>query len=320
MKTWLRILVALAALLVEGQSLAQAFPSRTVALVVPNPPGGAIDIVGRILAQKLQELWGQNVILDYKAGAGTILGMEYIAKSPPDGHTFGIAVTPLVIVPALRRDMPYDTLKDLSGVTLLGTSSIMIAAAPTLQANTLAEVIALAKKNPGKLTYASPGSGSSMHLTGELIKLEAGIDMLHVPFKGGAQAYPELMAGRIDLQLDPTFSIIRYVKAGKMKAIAVTSAKRDPAAPEVPTVSETLRGITVQSIYGAVVSGRTPRELVNKLSVDIRKVLELPEVAKRFTEIGLEPAGTSPEAFDAYIRSELARWSKVAKAANVKLD
>ena len=320
MKPWFRFVAALVALLVSGQALPQAFPTKNVSLVVPNPPGGAIDIVGRILAQKLQELWGQNVIVDYKAGAGTILGMEYIAKSAPDGHTFGIAVTPLVIVPALRSNMPYDTLKDLSGVTLLGTSSILIAGSPTLQANTLAEVIALAKKNPGKLSYASPGSGSSMHLAGELIKLEAGIDMLHVPFKGGAQAYPELMAGRIDLQLDPTFSIIRHVKAGKMKAIAVTGAKRDASAPEIPTVSETLPGIVVQSIYGAVVSARTPRDLVSKLSVDIRKVLQNPEVTKRFTDIGLEPAGNSPEEFDAYIRAELARWSKVAKAANVKLD
>lgn len=323
MKSNLRRLVCAIALigpLFTGEALAQAYPTKNVSLVVPNPPGGAIDIVGRIYAQKLQELWGQNVIVDYKAGAGTILGMEYIAKSAPDGYTIGIAVTPLVIVPALRGNMPYDTLKDLAGVTLLANSSILIAASPTLQANTLAEVIALAKKSPGKLTYASPGSGSSMHLAAELIKLEAGIDILHVPFKGGAQAYPEVMAGRVDLQLDPTFSIIRHVKGGKMKAIAVTGAKRDASSPEIPAVSETLPGIVVYSIYGIVVAGGTPRALVNRLNADFRKVLQAPDVAKRFAEIGLDPVGSSAEAFDSYIRAEIARWTKVAKAANVKLD
>ena len=176
-------------------ALAQAFPSRNVTLVVPNPPGGAIDIQARIYAQKLQDLWGQPVMVDYKPGAGTLLGMEHVAKSAPDGHTLCLVVTPLVILPALREKMPYDTLKDLAPVTLTGVSSIMIAASPTLQAGNIAELIALAKKHPGKLTYASPGLGSSMHLAGELLKMEAGIDLLHVPFKGGAQAYPELMAG-----------------------------------------------------------------------------------------------------------------------------
>jgi len=252
---------------------AQTFPSRNVTLVVPNPPGGAIDIQARIYAQKLQERWGQPVVVDYKPGAGTLLGMEYVAKSAPDGHTLGMAVTPLVILPALREKMPYDTLKDLAPVTMTGVSSILIAASPTLPAGNLAELIALAKKQPGKLTYASPGLGSSMHLAGELLKLEAGIDLLHVPFKGGAQAYPELMAGRIDLQLDPTFGIYRHVKGGKMKAIAVTSARRDPAAPEVPTVGETLPGFNVLSINGIVAAGATPRELVHRINGDFRKLL-----------------------------------------------
>jgi len=316
-RRWIAILLLLA---FSGAALAQAFPSRSVTLVVPNPPGGAIDIQARIYAQKLQELWGQPVIVDYKPGAGTLLGMEHVAKSAPDGHTLCLVVTPLVILPALREKMPYDTLKDLAPVTLTGVSSIMIAAAPGLQASNIAELIALAKKQPGKLTYASPGLGSSMHLAGELLKMEAGIDLLHVPFKGGAQAYPELMAGRIDLQLDPTFGIYRHVKAGKMKAIAVTSAKRDPSAAEVPAVGETLPGFNVLSINGIVAAGGTPRELARRISADFRKILREPDTAKRLEELGIEPVGNSPEEFGAFIKSEIERWTRVARAANVKME
>jgi tripartite-type tricarboxylate transporter receptor subunit TctC len=317
MRGWIALLFLL---VFSGSALAQAFPSRTVTLVVPNPPGGAIDIQARIYAQKLQDLWGQPVIVDYKPGAGTLLGMEHVAKSAPDGHTLCLVVTPLVILPALREKMPYDTLKDLAPVTLTGVSSIMIAASPTLRAGNIAELIALAKKQPGKLTYASPGLGSSMHLAGELLKMEAGIDLLHVPFKGGAQAYPELMAGRIDLQLDPTFGIYRHVKAGKMKAIAVTSARRDPAAPEVPTVGETLPGFNVLSINGIVAAGATPRELVSRISADLRKLLREPDTTRRLEELGIEPVGNSPEEFGAFIKSEIERWKRVAKAANVKME
>jgi tripartite-type tricarboxylate transporter receptor subunit TctC len=316
-RRWIAFLLSLA---FSGAALAQAFPSRTVTLVVPNPPGGAIDIQARIYAQKLQELWGQPVIVDYKPGAGTLLGMEHVAKSAPDGHTLCLVVTPLVILPALREKMPYDTLKDLAPVTLTGVSSIMLAAAPGLQASNVAELIALAKKQPGKLTYASPGLGSSMHLAGELLKMEAGIDLLHVPFKGGAQAYPELMAGRIDLQLDPTFGIYRHVKAGKMKAIAVTSAKRDPSAPEVPAVGETIPGFNVLSINGIVAAGGTPRELARRISGDFRKLLREPDTAKRLEELGIEPVGNSPEEFGAFIKGEIERWTRVARAANVKME
>jgi tripartite-type tricarboxylate transporter receptor subunit TctC len=317
MRGWIALLFLL---VFSGSALAQAFPSRTVTLVVPNPPGGAIDIQARIYAQKLQDLWGQPVIVDYKPGAGTLLGMEHVAKSAPDGHTLCLVVTPLVILPALREKMPYDTLKDLAPVTLTGVSSIMIAASPTLRAGNIAELIALAKKQPGKLTYASPGLGSSMHLAGELLKMEAGIDLLHVPFKGGVQAYPELMAGRIDLQLDPTFGIYRHVKGGKMKAIAVTSARRDPAAPEVPTVGETLPGFNVLSINGIVAAGATPRELVSRISADLRKLLREPDTARRLEDLGIEPVGNSPEEFGAFIKSEIERWKRVAKAANVKME
>lgn len=315
-----RFILALALGCLSALAAAQQFPSRAVSLVVPNPPGGAIDILGRVFAQKLQEMWNVPVIVDNKAGGGTLIGMDYVAKSAPDGHTICMVVTPLVIFPAIREKMPYDTLKDLAPVTLTGIASIMIAATPGLAANSIAELIALAKKNPGKLTYASPGSGSSMHLAFELLKLEAGIDILHVPFKGGAQAYPEVMAGRIDMQLDPAYSIYRHVKGGKMKAIAVTSLKRDPASPEVPAIAETIAGFNVVSINGIVVAGGTPKAIVQRLNADFRKLLAQPDILKRLEELGIAPAGNSPEEFEAFIKSEIARWTRVAKAANIKMD
>jgi tripartite-type tricarboxylate transporter receptor subunit TctC len=305
---------------ISASADAQQFPTRPVSLVVPNPPGGSIDILARVLAQKLQEMWSVPVIVDNKAGGGTLIGMDYVAKSAPDGHTLCMVVTPMVILPALRDKMPYDTLQDLAPVTMIGSASILIAASPALQANNIPELIALAKKHPGKLTYASPGSGSSMHLAFELLKMDTGIDILHVPFKGGAQAYPEVMSGRIDMQLDPSYSIYRHVKAGKLKAIAVTTLKRDPAMPEVPAISETLPGFNVMSMNGVVAAGGTPRAVVQRLNADFRKLLVHPEVAKRLVEFGIEPVGNSPEEFETFIRSEIARWSKVAKAADIRLD
>lgn len=314
-----KVLLALV-LAVPGLAGAQQFPAKTVSLVVPNPPGGSIDVMARVFADGLQKMWdGKPVIVEYKPGAGTMIGMDFVAKSDPDGHTIGMVVTPMVILPALRK-MPYDTLKDLAPVTMTGTSSIMIAGAPNMPANNLREVIELAKKNPGKMTYASPGAGSSMHLAGELLKQQAGIDILHVPFKGGAQAYPEVMAGRVELQLDPTFGINRHVQAGKMKGIAVTSSKRDPQAPNVQTVAETIPGFEVLSINGIVVAGKTPRALVDRLNADFRKLLAQPDVAKRMQDFGITVVGNSPDEFGKFIRDEIERWTKVAKAANISLD
>jgi tripartite-type tricarboxylate transporter receptor subunit TctC len=314
------ISLCFAALLAFSASAQDKFPSRTVSLVVPNPPGGAIDILGRVFAQKLQEMWGTPVVVDNKAGGGTLIGMEYVAKSPPDGHTICMVVTPMVILPALREKMPYDTLKDLAPVTMTAISSILIVASPQFPASSIPDMVALAKKNPGKLTYATPGSGSSMHLAFELLKQETGIDVLHVPFKGGAQAYPEVMAGRIDMQLDPSYSVYRHVKAGKMKAIAVTTAKRDAQMPEVPAIAETVPGFNVVSMNGIVVAGGTPRPLIQRLNADFHRLLKDPEVARRMEEFGLVQAANSPEEFAAFVRTEIARWSKVAKSANIKMD
>jgi tripartite-type tricarboxylate transporter receptor subunit TctC len=299
---------------------AQSYPTKSVRLINPNPPGGAIDIQARIYSQKLQELWNQSVVVDYRTGGGTLVGMEHVARSAPDGYTVGMVVTAMVIFPALREKMPYETTKELAGVMLTATSSVMIVGSPTLEASNLAEVIALAKRRPGKLTYATPGPGGANHLAFELLKQSAGLDILHVPFKGGAQAYPEVMAGRIDLQVDPSFGVYRHVKAGKMKGIAVTSLKRDAVSPDVPAVSETIPGFEVLSMNGIIVPRATPREMVGRLNGDFRRALQDADTVRRFTDLGLEIRASTPEEFDAYIASEIARWSRVGKAAGIKIE
>jgi tripartite-type tricarboxylate transporter receptor subunit TctC len=320
MKIFKRLLAIGACTLLPLAAGAQGFPSKPVTLVVPNVPGGAIDILARLLERQLSDTWKQPVLVVYKAGAGTVLGTDFVAKSPPDGHTIGLVVTSHVINPSLRKTMPFDTLKDLSGVSMLAISPIVITAAPSLPAKNLAELIALAKSKPGKLTYASPGSGSSMHLGGELLKSTAGIDMLHAPYKGSGGAYPDVFAGRVDLLIDPLFSSLPYIKSGMLKPIAIMSPTRSPIAPDVPTVAETLPGFSVQSVFGAVVPSGTPREVVHKISADLAKALQSPEIRARMAQIGLTPVGDTPEQFDAFIRVEIDKWAKVVKASGATLD
>ena len=298
---------------------AQGFPSKPVHLVVPNPPGGAIDIMARTFSLTLQSIWGQPVVVDYKPGAGTALGTDFVAKSPPDGHTICFVVTAHVINPAVRA-MSFDTAKDLSGITLIGVADVLISATPGLPANTIQELVALAKKEPGKLNYATPGSASAMHLAGELLKQQAGIDIVHIPFKGSAPAFPEVFAGRVELIIDPMYSSLPHVKAGRLKAIAIASAKRSPAAPEIPAVGEVYPGYNVQSLNGVVVPSATPREIVRRLNGDFLKAMQSPELKQRLAEMGIQAVGSSAEEFDAQIRADLEKWARVVKTAGIKLD
>lgn len=309
---------AACAVLPLAASAQASFPGKPVTIVVPNAPGGAVDILARLLERNLSETWKQPVIVQYKPGAGTVMGTDFVAKSAPDGHTIGLVVTGHMINPSLRRNMPFDTLKDLSGVSMLAISPIVITATPKLPASNVKELVALAKKD--KLSYASPGSGSSMHLGMELLKTQAGLDILHTPYKGSGGAYPDVMAGRVDLLVDPLFSSLPHIKSGGLKPIAIMSAKRSPIAPQIPTVGETLPGFVVDSVFGAVVPSGTPREVVNKISADMNKVLQSPEVKQRMADIGLTPMGNTPEQFDAYIRSEIPKWAKVVKASGATAD
>ena len=299
---------------------AQDFPTKRVTLVVANAPGGGSDLMARLLAQKLQEIWGQPVVLEYKPGAGMVVGTNYVAKSAADGYTIGQVAMPHVINPSVRPNMPFDTVKDLSGVTMNTISHVAIVANPALEANTLAELIALAKKLPGKLSYATAGAGSSMHLTGELLKINAGIDMVHIPYKGAGPAFPDVMAGRVQIMIDPLHSSMSYLKSGKLKPIAIASPRRAAIAPNIPAVAEHLPGFSVLSINGTVVPSATPRAIVNKINAAFVATVQAPEIRARMAELGLEPVGNSPEQFDAFIRTELEKWAKVVKAAGITAD
>jgi len=314
-----RTLLKTAAALAVAPSFSSAqgaWPNRPVKLVVPFGAGGATDIIARLISQKLGDLWGQSVVVDYKPGAGTVLGTDFVAKSAPDGYTMGMVITAHVINPSLRASMPFDTLKDLSGVSLVAISHILLAATPSLEANNIRELIALAKKTP--LSYATPGTGTSMHLAGELLKTLAGIDMVHVPYKGGSAAYPDVIAGRVPLLFDPMFASMGHIKAGRMKAIAITSNERAASNPEIGIIAEAVPGFDVKSISGVVVPAATPRDIVRKASADIGRVLAMADVKTRMAEVGMEPAPTSPDAFDAFIRREIERWAPVVKASGAK--
>lgn len=299
---------------------AETFPAKPVRLIVPFPPGGATDIVARLLSQKLQDIWGQTVVVEYKPGAGTVIGTDAVAKSAPDGYTLGTVITAHMINPSLRPDLPFDTVRDLAGVTTVSVSHIVLAATNLLAANTLRDVVELARKNPGSLSYASPGAGTAMHLAGELLKVRAGIELTHVPYRGGAAAYPDLITGRVQLQFDPLYAMMQNITSGQVKPIAITSPERADVAPDIPTVAETFPDFSVLSITGVVVPRATPRELVHKISADINTVLKQPDLRRRMSEVGMEPAGNTPEQFDAFIGREIAKWAPVVQAASLRPD
>jgi tripartite-type tricarboxylate transporter receptor subunit TctC len=313
-------LLCLLTTLSSGVAQSQEFPSRPVSLVVPNVAGGSMDILARLFSTHLEALWKQPVLVIYKPGAGTAVGTDFVAKSAPDGYTIGLVVTSHLINPSIRPDLPFDTVKDLSGVTMTAISHLVIEATPSLPVKTLSDLIAYAKKNPGKLTYATAGSGSSMHLAGELLKTKTGIDMMHIPYKGSAPAYPDVMSGRVDLMIDPLYSSIPLLDTGRLRPIAIASSKRAQTSPDIPTAAETIPGFAVQSINGIVVPKATPREIVNKLHDDFATILARPELQTRMAELGLEIVTMTPEAFDDYIRTQIAQWAEVVRISGAKSE
>jgi len=306
--------------LVPLAAAAQSFPTRAVRFMVPFPPGGATDIVGRLVAAKMQDVWGQPVVIENKPGAGTVVGTEFVAKSAPDGYTLGFVVTAYVINPSLRTDLPYDTLKDLTGVTQVSVQHLVMAAYPGFPANNVSELIALAKKEPGKLAYATPGSGTAMHLSVELLKTATGIDIVHVPYKGGAAAQQDVMAGRVPILMDVLYAVQPLINSGKIKVLALLSPQRAPGSPEYPVVSETVPGVSALSLVGIVAPAATPRELVHRISADIARAVKGSDLTERMKQQGMEPIGSTPEQFDAVIRSEMEKWAKVVKQSGAKVD
>jgi tripartite-type tricarboxylate transporter receptor subunit TctC len=307
------------ALAAAAPAAAQDFPKGPVKIIIPFPPGGPTDTVGRILARNLQDSWGQTVLIDYKPGAGTVIGADYVAKAAPDGLTIGMVNSSLAVNPTLRKKLPYDTQKDLSGVTQLFDMQLAIVARPDAPFNNLKELIAYAKAHPGKLNYGTPGAGSTTHLGAELLKREAGFDMQHVAMKGSAPAHTELMGGRLDLVVDPFLSVLPFVEAGKMKLIATMGDQR-VAGHDYPTVAETIPGFNVGALLGFVVPAGTPKAVVQKIQVDTARALASPEIQQRAREYGLKVVGSKPEQFDALIAREMQRWGKIVTEAKIQIE
>ena len=320
----LRILPALAilAFTASGSALAQSYPAKPIRLIVPFAAGGTGDVLGRLIAPKLGESLGQPVVIDFRPGAGTTLATDLTAKSAPDGYTILLsASTTMCINASLYSKLPYDTLKDLAPVTLLASIPNMLVANPGLAANTVQELIALAKSQPGKLNYASPGSGTTPHLAGELFRTMAGIDMVHIPYKGAGPAITDVLGGHIPMLFDNIPSVKPQVVSGKMKALAVTSARRSSAMPDVPTFAESgLPGFEANSWWAILAPAGTPREIIARLNSELVKILQSSYIKERFASVGAEPAGSTPEEAAAHIKVEVAKWAAIVKASGARVD
>lgn len=316
------IATALPALAQKTQS-AVGYPNKSIRLVVPAAPGGGTDIIARMIAQGLTDAWGQTVVVDNRGGAGGTAGVTIVAKqSAPDGHTMLLgSVGHLSFAPAVRPNLGYDPQKDLTPITLAAVQPFVVAASNALPATSIKELVALAKAKPRTISYGSGGSGSASHLGVELMMLNAGFIMLHVPYKGSSPALTAVMSGEIQIVLAGLATILPHSRSGKVKALAVTGEKRAGIAPELPTVAESgVPGYAFDVWYGLVFPGGTPRAIVTKTQAEVVKQLKSPEVSSRFAGAGVEPQTNTPEAFAELIRREVVTWTKVVKAANIKVE
>lgn len=312
------------ALFACSSALAQAsggYPNKPIKLVVPYPPGGPTDIVARVVAQKLSEQLGQSIIIDNRPGAGANLGAEAVARSPADGYTLMVATTAHAINPALFSKLNYSITKDFAPISQLTAGPLVIVATPNLAANNVKELIALAKSKNGEINFASSGNGQSTHLSAELFNAMAGTKMNHIPYKGSAPALTDVMSGQADLMFDTMLSAMPFVKGGKLKAIAVTSAQRSPVAPDIPTIAESgLPGYEAIAWNGLLAPAGTPKEVVDQINAALKKVLEAPDVKQRFDAQGFAAQWGTPADFGKFVQSEVDKWAKVVKTSGAKVD
>jgi len=310
--------LALLAALLAGA--AHAFPTKPVTIIVPQPPGGANDALTRVIAQQLQAAWGQSVVVDFRPGGGVIVGTQALARSPADGHTLGLITSGHSLNQVMRKDLPYDTVKDFAPVARIGYYVMALVAVPAFEAGDVKGLIAVAKAKPGSVQYASLGIGGATHLAGELLKLTAGIDMQHVPYNGSAPAYRDMLGGRVPAAFVILNSALPHVRAGRLKVLAVTNPKRSQIYPEYPTIGESVPGYELISWAGFAVPGATPKDLVQRLSADVLKALQAPEVRQKLTDYGLEVAPQSADDFAAFMRSETVRLGTIVRDTGFKLD
>ncbi len=306
---------------VSGASLAAEYPHKAIRMVTGSAPGGGSDYVARTLAEKLNERFGQPVLVDNRAGSGGVIGTDIVAKAAPDGYTMLVSTGSAIAVNPALRPLPYETLRDLAPVTLISMVPFVLAVNPGLPAKSVAELLQLARSQPGKLTYASSGIGSLAHLSMELLKNTARVDMIHVPYRGSAPAAIDLIAGQVQVAFNNLVPTLPHVKSGRLRALGVSGATRSRVLPEVPTVAESgLPGYESMQWYGLMLPARTPKPIADLLYRELMTIIKNPAVHARLTDEGGDVIAGTPEQFATYIRTELAKWSRVVKAANVRAE
>jgi tripartite-type tricarboxylate transporter receptor subunit TctC len=314
-------LLAMAVLLPSLASAQQDYPNRAIKIIIPFPPGGPTDLLGRAIAQGLSEAWGQPVIAENKPGAAGNLGVDLAAKSPPDGYT--LAVVPagnISVNPTLFPKLPYKQ-SDLAPITMLATVENVLVVNPSVPAKNMAELVALAKAKPGSITYASPGAGAQAHLLGEMLSVEANVQLVHVPYKGIGPALNDLLGGQVSMMFPQTSSALPHIQAGKLRAIGVTSLKRSPVLPETPTIAEQgYLKIDAKSWYALMAPAGVPREIINKLSRECARILKLPDVKERLAALGADVVGGTPEELAAVIQAETALWGGLIRRQGIKVE
>jgi len=315
----LRALLLVCIMLIGGAARADDYPSKSIRLIVPFAAGGAVGAVARVLSNPLSQSLGQSIVIDNRGGAGGIIGMDAVAKSPPDGYTLLLIHSGITYMPGLYRKLPFDPLADFDGVIATVSGSYVLAVTNSMPFNTVADLIAYAKANPGRLSYGSAGIGSTLHLAGEFFKRAAGIDMIHVPYKGASQATTDLVAGQIQVMIGPAVAIMPLAQAGNVRALAVPSRRRSALAPELPTMIESgVPDFEVTSWYGLAAPAGTPKDVILKLNIVANNALSQPELIEQFRLQGYEPLGGSPEYLNALIKTDTARWTKIIRDAAIE--
>jgi tripartite-type tricarboxylate transporter receptor subunit TctC len=319
---WTTAVFLLAATAIAGPAAGQQYPARPIRMLVGFPPGGGTDIVGRIVAQKLSENLGQQVVVENRGGATGMVAAELAAKAMPDGYTIMMAhIAAMSILPSLYPKLSYDSVKDFAPITLAAIGPNLLVVHPSIPAKNVKELIALAKARPGQLQFASPGSGSVQHLSGELFKLQAKVDMLHVPYKGSGQSIVDLIAGHVHLDFDSVPPVLPHVRTGRLRALAVTTEKRFSILPDIPTVTEGgVPGFDMSTWWGLVAPAAVNKDIIARLQNDTVKVLRQPDVKEKIAFAGADTVGNTADEFGAFIRSETAKYARIVKDANIKID
>ncbi len=321
MHAWMKWFAALVLAATSAAASAQAYPLKTIRMIVPFPAGGPTDIIARTVGQRLTESTGQAVVIDNRGGSGGNIGADIAAKAAPDGYTLLMAIVSFAINPSLYSKLPFDPVKDFVPITRTGAATIVFVASPSIGAKTIKDLIALAKAKPKQYNFGSPGSGTPHHLAGELLNTTAGIELTHIPYKGAAPAVADLLGGQVNTAFVSLPAALPHIKAGKLVGLGVTSPGRSAVAPDLPTFAEAgLGGYALENWYGALAPAGTPKDVITKLNTEIVKALQLPEVKERLISQGFESRTSTPDEFAAFLKSEIVKWAGIVKASGAKVD